>query len=73
MNITEPLNVGACVSAVINLAREMQGLAASGNNNLQVYENATNIMIECQRIRELTQSKSMAETTIQDIIDRLKG
>ena len=73
MNITEPLNVGACVSAVINLAREMQGLAASGNNNSQVYENATNIMIECQRIRELTQSKSMAETTIQDIIDRLKG
>jgi len=73
MNINEPINVGASVTAVINLSREMQGLAASGQKNQEVYELATNIMIECQRIRELTQSKQIAETTLQDIINRLQN
>lgn len=44
------------------LARKLQGASAKPNNAQEIYKLATDIMLECQRIREHTQESSQTKT-----------
>ena len=55
----------------INLSRKIQSLSADGKNNAKVYELATHLILEGQRIREFTQERSKIELTIADIIENV--
>lgn len=64
-------NLGQCVTNIINLSRKIQSLSADGKNNAKVYELATQLILEGQRIREFTQERSKIELTIADIIENV--
>lgn len=64
-------NLGQCVTNIINLSRKIQSLSANGKNNAKVYELATQLILEGQRIREFTQERSKIELTIADIIENV--
>lgn len=56
------------VVAVNAMARELQKKAARPDNTQAVYKIATDIMLECQRIRELT---NHPPKTLMDYIKRV--
>lgn len=58
------------VVAVNALARELQKRAAKPNNHQAIYRIATDIMLECQHLREMVQQKSEPRT-IMDYIKRI--
>lgn len=68
--------LGESVVMVSRYARMLNQASASGNEDAFVYEIATNIMLECQRIREVTQNAEIhprVGLTVQDIISRITG
>lgn len=56
------------VVAVNAMARDMQKKAARPDNTQAVYKIATDIMLECQRIREIT---NKPPKTLMDYIKRV--
>lgn len=56
------------VVAVNALARELQKKAAVPNNDREIYKLATDIMLECQEIRDLTKQEPK---TLSDYIKRI--
>jgi hypothetical protein len=62
-------NIGYSVSNIINLGRKIQSVAADGQQNAEVYELATQLLLEAVEIRELIKDEA-ADKTIKDIIAR---
>jgi hypothetical protein len=60
------------VVTVGQLARRLQQASATQTNIKQVYELSTNIMLECQRIRECTQLQASPKTLTDYIKQVLK-
>jgi len=52
------INLGQPVTAINALARKIQALSADGKRNDEVYELATQLIIEAQHIREMTQQEA---------------
>lgn len=66
-------NLGHSVTTVNALARKLQAVSADGKNNAQVYELATQLILEAQLIRQLTQDRVRVEKTIADIVKNAGG
>lgn len=69
MNLSSQDYSGSVV-AIGALARQLQSASANNQNPQKVYELATNIMLECQRVRECTQREA-SPRTIGDYIKRV--
>lgn len=63
-------NYGYSVVQIHSMARKLQAISAGNGNEKQIYEIATNIMLECQHLREMVQQKSEPRT-IMDYIKRI--
>jgi hypothetical protein len=61
-------NIGQSITTVNALARKIQAIAADGKRNAEVYELATQLILEAHMIRQLTQEKATIERTIADIV-----
>lgn len=66
-------NLGQSITAVNALARKIQSASADGRRNAEVYELATQLIIEAQHIREMTQQRTNVEITIADIVKNAGG
>lgn len=66
------MNTGEPIVAINNLARKIQTVGADGRRNAEVYELATELLIQAQHLRELTQERTKAEKTLADFIKRIK-
>lgn len=72
MRISGRTDYSYSVVTVGQLARKLQQASASQTNIRQVYELSTNIMLECQRIRECTQMEASPKTLMDYIKQVLK-
>ena len=63
-------NIGNSVVQIGILSRKLQSVSARSGTDKEVYEIATNIMLECQHLKEMTQKKS-SRMTLKDYIERL--
>lgn len=66
-------NLGYSVTAINNLARKIQAKSADGKHNAEVYELATQLILEAQAIRQMTHERSRVELTIADIVKNAGG
>ena len=72
MRITGNSDYSYSVVTVGHLARKLQQASATQSNVRQVYELSTNIMLECQRIRECTQNEASPKTLMDYIKQIIK-
>lgn len=63
-------NIGHSISTIINLSRKIQAVSADGQRNDEVYELATQLLLEAHHIRELTKDQTV-DKTIKDIISKV--
>lgn len=66
-------NLGQSVATVNALARKLQAISADGKKNAQVYELATQLILEAQLIRQFSQDRTRFEVTIADIVKNAGG
>lgn len=67
-------NLGQAVTNILNLSRKIQSLSADGKHNAEVYELATQLILEAQEIRHATHKLNIyAEKTISDIVRNSGG
>lgn len=63
-------NTGYSVVQIHSLARKLQTISAGNGNEKEMYRLATDIMLECQHLREMVQERSQPRT-IMDYINRI--
>lgn len=66
-------NLGQSVATVNALARKIQTVSADSNRNAEVYELATQLILEAQLIRQFTQDRTRVERTIADIVKNARS
>lgn len=67
-------NLGQSVSNILNLSRKIQALSADGKHNAEVYELATQLILDAQAIRQATHKLNIyAEKTVADIVRNSGG
>jgi len=67
-------NLGQAIANILNLSRKIQSLSADGKHNAEVYELATQLILEAHHIRQATHNiNAYAEKTIADIVRNSGG
>jgi len=72
MKIQQDSNIGQHVSRLNNMTREMQKISAdSFTPDEDIYKLATDIMLEANKIREITSERSRNVSNLHPVFDNL--